>query len=81
MALMISLPSLLPARAVVCRDCLKTLLPVGGFQKRWIGTKYLEKMRLAENDWMEKAAEIKAGTKKNLFDEFEDRGLIKDVVG
>ncbi|ROW07864.1 hypothetical protein VMCG_03480 [Cytospora schulzeri] len=65
MAPMTSLPSLLPARAV----------------KRWIGTKYLEKMRLAEKQWTEQAADIKAGKKKNLFDELEDRGLIKDVVG
>lgn len=80
MAPMTSLRSLLPARAVVCRDCLKTLLP-GQSQKRWIGTKYLEKMRLAENDWMAQAADIQSGKKKHLFDELEDRGFIKDLVG
>lgn len=64
----------------MCRDCLKTLLP-GQPQKRWIGTKYLEKMRLAEIDWKKQAEDIKAGRAKNLFDEFEDRGLVKDSVG
>lgn len=38
-------------------------------------------MRLADEKWKEQAAAIKAGKKKNLFDELEDRGFIKDVVG
>ncbi|KUI70551.1 Tyrosine--tRNA ligase, mitochondrial [Cytospora mali] len=74
-----SLPSLLPARAVVCRGCLRALPSYT--QKRMVGTKYLEKVRLAEKQWKAQAAEIAAGTRKNLFDEFEDRGLVKDLVG
>lgn len=80
MAPMTSLRSLLPARALMCRDCLKTVLP-GQSQKRWIGTKYLEKMRLADVDWAAQAAAIQSGKTKHLFDEFEDRGFIKDLVG
>lgn len=38
-------------------------------------------MKLAEKDWKAQAVEIAAGRKKNLFDELEDRGFIKDVVG
>ncbi|KAK7732453.1 tyrosyl-tRNA synthetase [Cytospora paraplurivora] len=80
MARTTSLPSLLPARAMVCRGCLRTLSP-GYSQKRWIGDKYLAKAALADKAWKQGAELIKAGKKKNLFDELDDRGFIKDVVG
>lgn len=38
-------------------------------------------MDLAATAWKEQAAAISAGKKKNLFDEFEDRGFVKDIVG
>lgn len=50
-------------------------------QRRWIGLKYLKKKEDAEKAWQAQAKEIDAGTTKHLFDELEDRGLIKDVVG
>lgn len=50
-------------------------------QRRWIGQKYLQKKKDAEKAWEAQAKEIEAGTTKHLFDELEDRGLIKDVVG
>lgn len=72
--------SLLTARAVVSRGCLRTLSP-GFVQKRCIGMKYLAKVEEAEKAWNLQAIEINAGRKKHLFDEFEDRGFIKDLVG
>lgn len=57
-----------------------TSLPLH-FQRRWIGQKYLQKKKDAEKAWEAQANEIEAGTTKHLFDEFQDRGLIKDIVG
>lgn len=94
---MIYAPTVLPARAVLCRDCrsLGSLglsrkstsgsssrpLPPLHFQRRWIGQKYLQKTKAAEEAWEAQAKEIEAGTTKHLFDELQDRGLVKDVVG
>lgn len=50
-------------------------------QRRWIGQKYLQKKKDAEKAWEAQAEEIEAGTTKHLFDELEDRGFIKDIVG
>ena len=90
MAPMISSPTILSARAVLCRDCLSRKPTSGSrlkppsplhFQRRWIGKKYLQKLHNAEEAWRIQAQEIEAGTTKHLFDELQDRGLIKDVVG
>ncbi|POS70832.1 cytochrome-18 [Diaporthe helianthi] len=51
------------------------------FQRRWIGLKVLQKAKDAEMAWEAKAEEIKAGSRKHLFDELQERGLVKDVVG
>lgn len=56
-------------------------LPALQFQRRWIGLKYLQKKKDAEQAWEAQAKEIEAGTRKHLFDELQDRGLVKDVVG
>lgn len=50
-------------------------------QRRWIGLKFLQKKKDAQNAWDAQAKEIAAGTTKHLFDELQDRGLVKDVVG
>lgn len=55
--------------------------PALQFQRRWIGQKYLQKKQDAEKAWEAQAKEIEAGTRKHLFDELQDRGLVKDVVG
>lgn len=41
----------------------------------------LEKQADAEKAWLERAQEIKDGTRVHLFDEFEQRGFVKDIVG
>lgn len=50
-------------------------------QRRWIGLKFLQKKKDAQKAWDAQAKEIAAGTTKHLFDELQDRGLVKDVVG
>lgn len=59
---------------------LRPLSPLHS-QIRCIGHKYLKKKKDAETAWEAQAKEIEAGTTKHLFDELEDRGLIKDIVG
>ncbi|KAK2596867.1 hypothetical protein N8I77_012755 [Diaporthe amygdali] len=91
---MASLPTILPARAVLCRDCLSLSLRLKAIsrprsrpssplhsQRRWIGDKYLKKQQDAEEAWAAQAKKIEAGTVKHLFDELQDRGFVKDVVG
>jgi hypothetical protein len=56
-------------------------LPPLQFQRRWIGKKYLQKKHDAEKAWEAQAKEIEAGTRKHLFDELQDRGFVKDIVG
>lgn len=72
----------LSPRTLVCRECLRTgALPAAASQRRWIGDKYMAKMRMADREWQTQAQEISSGARKNLFDELEERGFVKDVVG
>lgn len=71
----------LPASASICRSCMRTRPVREHFQKRWLGQKYLAKMGMAKQEWLVVADEIKKGKRKNLFDELDERGFIKDVVG
>lgn len=43
--------------------------------------KVLAKRDKADEEWKVQAEAIKAGTKKHLWDIFEERGYIKDVAG
>lgn len=81
MAPTISLTRTVPAGALASRACLRTRPFREHVQRRWIGTKYIEKLMKAEEAWAVQAEEISAGTRKNLFDELDERGFIKDVVG
>lgn len=81
MAPTMSATGTLPACALICRGCVRTRAFRGHAQRRWIGTKYIKKMMQAEEQWAAQAEEISAGKRKNLFDELDDRGFVKDVVG
>lgn len=70
-----------PASAFICRSCLRSTPVRGPSQKRWVGQKYVQKLLKAEEDWAAIAAEIGAGRRKNPFDELDERGFIKDIVG
>lgn len=72
----------LPARSLVCRDCLRSraLSPVY-LQRRWAGTKFIAKQLVADQMWDEKARQIELGTSPHPYDDLEKRGFVKDVVG
>lgn len=85
---MISMASLsrpFPARPFAGRDQLAWTFVRGlaSSQRRCrqISPKHLAKVEHDQNIWKQRAEEIEQGKRKNLFDEFEDRGLIKDIVG
>ncbi|PSR79671.1 tRNA synthetases class I-domain-containing protein [Coniella lustricola] len=72
----------LQARVAMCRECLRSraATPVQP-QRRWIGTKYMAKLKVAEAEWRYSADEIRSGRKRHIWDEFQERGFVKDVVG
>ncbi|KAF3764700.1 tyrosine--trna ligase precursor, mitochondrial (cyt-18) [Cryphonectria parasitica EP155] len=82
MAQLTSLYKSLPARALLCRDCLWARTLKSAFpQRRWVGTKFMAKLVAADEDWRHMAQEISQGRRTHIFDEFEERGFVKDVVG
>lgn len=50
-------------------------------QRRWIGRNYLKNIIAAENDWQQRAKEIKDGDRKNILDILEERGFVNQIVG
>jgi tyrosyl-tRNA synthetase len=49
--------------------------------QRWIGTKYLAKVKKAEQEWQEQAKEIRAGNVKSMLTILEERGLVHQITG
>jgi tyrosyl-tRNA synthetase len=43
--------------------------------------KVLAKRKKADDDWAAQAKAIEAGTKRHIWDIFEERGYVKDVAG
>lgn len=79
-----SLPGFRQNSAHICRSCLTSLVRSSltpKTQRRWIGLKYIEKQKAAAEEWSLRAEQIKAGTQRNLWDIFEERGYVKDVAG
>ncbi|KAB5578438.1 tRNA synthetases class I-domain-containing protein [Coniochaeta sp. 2T2.1] len=73
-----------PGRPWICRSCLTGLsrnVSSAKPQRRWIGMKVLAKREKADQEWAAQAEAIQAGTKRNLWDIFEERGYVKDVAG
>ncbi|KAK7748289.1 tyrosyl-tRNA synthetase [Diatrype stigma] len=66
----------------LCRQCLhRRAVTSRQPQRRFLGLKVIEKRRLAQLEWSEKAQAIKYGTEPHLWDIFKERGYIKDVAG
>lgn len=73
-----------PGRPWICRSCLTGLgrsSPLSRPQRRWLGLKVIAKREKAEEEWAAQAEAIQAGTKRHLWDIFEERGYVKDVAG
>jgi tyrosyl-tRNA synthetase len=72
------IPRLYRPGSSVCGSCAKRLPRQ---QARWVGVKYLEKQRLADETWQERAQKIDNGELQNTWDLLNERGFIKDVAG
>jgi len=73
-----------PGRPWICRSCLSGFSGRAATlktQRRWIGLKVLAKRKKADEEWAAQAEAIEAGTKRHIWDIFEERGYIKDVAG
>jgi tyrosyl-tRNA synthetase len=74
---------------VVCRRCIiqqQGLNPWGaGLQRQRRNkhqeSKYEKKVKVAAEQWAQKAEEIAAGTRRNVWDILEERGFVKDTAG
>ncbi len=75
-----------PTVARVCLGCLRQSAS-SPFRlqrrslKRSHGPKYQAKIDAALEEWKERAQNIQDGEKPNVWDMFEERGFVKDVVG
>ena len=70
----------------ICPQCLarravEGILPQRRSLKTKFGLKYEAKVQAAQESWDDKAQKIKDGLAPNLWDVFEERGYVKDVVG
>ena len=84
-------PQLVAFAAHVRHSCLPTQSLVrGGIlgaiacknqQQRCLGTKYMAKIGLANQQWAEQAAKNARGEGQYFFDFLEERGYIQDVAG
>lgn len=81
------LPNVLLSRSSVCLGC-RTLFSLNRIDIRKShqftksrSIKYLEKCKVAEEQWQERAAKISQGELQNPWDLLEERGYVKDVTG
>lgn len=62
----------------ICGDCARRLPRQ---QVRWVGLRYLEKKRLADEKWKDRAQKVDSGEIQNTWDLLNERGFVKDVAG
>ncbi|KAI0160768.1 tRNA synthetase class I [Xylariaceae sp. FL1272] len=65
----------------LCRSCLLKSLAATRESRRSIHESTLAKRRKAVEDWAAKKVRIEEGKEKHLWDEFKERGYIKDIAG
>ncbi|KAI0188194.1 hypothetical protein EV127DRAFT_392342 [Xylaria flabelliformis] len=68
-------------RTTLCRTCLLRSMAASRQHRRPIHLSTLEKRRLAQEAWDQKAERIKNGVEPNLWDIFKERGYVKDIAG
>ncbi|TAQ84036.1 hypothetical protein B7494_g7646 [Chlorociboria aeruginascens] len=62
----------------ICASCAFRATKIS---RRWIGTKYLQKMADAEVVWQEQAKKIRAGEQKSMLTILEERGYVQTITG
>ncbi|KAI1349131.1 tRNA synthetase class I [Xylaria sp. FL0043] len=70
-----------PARRTLCRTCLLRSITATRQHRRPIHLSTLEKRRIAQEEWDQRAERIQNGEQVNLWDSFRERGYVKDIAG
>jgi tyrosyl-tRNA synthetase len=70
-----------PARMTLCRTCLLRSIVATRPHHRPIHLSTLEKRREAQEAWDQRAEKIKNGEETHLWDNFRERGYVKDIAG
>lgn len=69
----------------VCRSCRthvrRTAVSCSRDQRRWIGFNHINNIRIAQQEWESRAADIVAGKNKSILDVLEERGYVNQIVG
>ncbi|KAI1120621.1 tRNA synthetase class I [Nemania abortiva] len=65
----------------LCRTCLLRSIAANRPHRRPIHLSTLEKRRVAQEAWDLKADRIKKGEEAHLWDNFQERGYVKDIAG
>ncbi|KAI0102709.1 tRNA synthetase class I [Nemania sp. FL0031] len=65
----------------LCRTCLLRSITASRLHRRPIHLSTLEKRRAAKEAWDLKAEKIRKGEEPNLWDNFRERGYVKDIAG
>ncbi|KAI0905499.1 tRNA synthetase class I [Ustulina deusta] len=69
------------ARPTLCRTCLLRSVAATRQHRRPIHLSTLEKRRLAQESWDQRARRIKNRQEPCLWDSFKERGYVKDIAG
>lgn len=69
----------------ICRTCRsqarQKAVSRNGEQRRWIGLNHIKNIKVAQQEWESRAADIVAGKSKSILDVLEERGYVNQIVG
>jgi tyrosyl-tRNA synthetase len=69
----------------ICRSCRTQVQQRAGShnqgQQRWIGYNHINNIKIAQQEWESRAADIVAGKSKSILDVLEERGYVNQIVG
>ncbi|KAI1749799.1 tRNA synthetase class I [Xylaria castorea] len=69
------------APMTLCRTCVLRSMTASRQHRRPIHLGTLEKQRLAQESWDQRAEKIQNGEETHLWDSFKERGYVKDIAG
>jgi tyrosyl-tRNA synthetase len=69
----------------ICRTCRtqvrQSAVSRNRDQRRWIGFNHINNIRIAQQEWESRAADIVAGKSESILDVLEERGYVNQIVG
>ncbi|TGJ88265.1 hypothetical protein E0Z10_g459 [Xylaria hypoxylon] len=70
-----------PSRMTLCRTCLLRSMTATRQHRRPLHLSTIEKQRKAQEAWDLRAKKIENGEEMDLWDNFKERGYVKDIAG